>query len=624
MNEHSIGKTIANLRKSKGWTQVELAEKLMVSDKAISKWESEAGFPEISQLPVMAKLFNVTIDYLMTGKVPEKEIVIMSKMELCAKNDDIKLLEGITLKTRDENGKSILAYAKTYNSKNVLREIILKYGKCAFDELVDHLVLNSRIVKAHFAQALSYALMTNTFSVLKDTFNNLQFQETSVHYRSAEKDPGLRLWVYVSNLTEADLEDQSFDKVFDLLVNTNIVHYTVYKFMFDKRKDEFLIKNSAYSPVYSKLIWRDGLMHLLKSSYQYNNLKLFNKYVEKIKQWDKESSIAIGLAENDTTRKKFGSDNRLLEETIRQNPLIGFSQGLIEMLLEKGDIALAEELHNHNIIYNIKSVESDKIRIAKLKLDKSISKMELKVQSAIHNGILSVNELLAINDFKTIKKALYQYPIHIIELLCNIKKQGRRAVFKFAIDSNDKELANMVLNDSLNEKNQTNMGSYYAETLFDHILIKYWKIDHKDNYTSRIKTTADMLKSLQEQRGKIITELSLKIDKEKVVGELTNEYFENELAKGNIEIVIIKLCVRMEAILRCDYHYDGDFSEMLTKYCNTFNTYDDEDNDYDPYTPEMLHKLRMQRNGIVHSEKCKECLSVKDIKWCIDYICKLG
>ena len=72
MSEHSIGKTIAALRKSKGWTQVELAEKLNVSDKAVSKWESEAGLPEIFQLPVMANLFDVSIDYLMTGKTEEK------------------------------------------------------------------------------------------------------------------------------------------------------------------------------------------------------------------------------------------------------------------------------------------------------------------------------------------------------------------------------------------------------------------------------------------------------------------------------------------------------------------------------------------------------------------------
>lgn len=79
MSEHSIGKTIASLRKSKGWTQVELAEKLNVSDKAVSKWESEAGFPEISQLPALANLFGVTIDYIMTGKTAEKERILNSK-----------------------------------------------------------------------------------------------------------------------------------------------------------------------------------------------------------------------------------------------------------------------------------------------------------------------------------------------------------------------------------------------------------------------------------------------------------------------------------------------------------------------------------------------------------------
>ena len=68
MAEHSIGKMIAALRKTKGWTQVELAEKLNISDKAVSKWESEAGYPEITMFPRLADLFGVSIDYLMTGK----------------------------------------------------------------------------------------------------------------------------------------------------------------------------------------------------------------------------------------------------------------------------------------------------------------------------------------------------------------------------------------------------------------------------------------------------------------------------------------------------------------------------------------------------------------------------
>ncbi len=45
MENQSIGKKIAELRKTKGWTQLELAEKLNVSDKAVSKWEKDREFP---------------------------------------------------------------------------------------------------------------------------------------------------------------------------------------------------------------------------------------------------------------------------------------------------------------------------------------------------------------------------------------------------------------------------------------------------------------------------------------------------------------------------------------------------------------------------------------------------
>lgn len=88
MSEHSIGKTIANLRKSKGWTQVELAEKLKVSDKAVSKWEKDNGFPSMEFFPTLSELFDVSIDYIMTGKQVEPKIITISKLELCAKNDD--------------------------------------------------------------------------------------------------------------------------------------------------------------------------------------------------------------------------------------------------------------------------------------------------------------------------------------------------------------------------------------------------------------------------------------------------------------------------------------------------------------------------------------------------------
>ena len=96
--EHSIGKTIAALRKQNGWTQVELAEKLGVSDKAVSKWESNGGYPEVSQFPSIAKIFGVSIDYLMTG---EETALPTESVDKEMPTETIGAKEKITMKTRD-------------------------------------------------------------------------------------------------------------------------------------------------------------------------------------------------------------------------------------------------------------------------------------------------------------------------------------------------------------------------------------------------------------------------------------------------------------------------------------------------------------------------------------------
>lgn len=343
MSAHSVGKTIAALRKAKGWTQAVLADKLGVSDKAVSKWESGAGLPEISQLPALAALFNVTIDYIMTGKPPEKETVTISKAEL---------------------------YAKPEN--------------------------------------------------------------------------------------------------------------------------------------------RD-----------------------------------------------------------------------------------------------------------------MITQQEMQIQSALHNGIISIQELKKINNFDLIKKALYEYPIHTIEVLDKFyREKDWRKLFEFAVDNIDR-----VLSDAIIEQDTENI---------ERQLLRYWQRDELNKgefyvsrkeilYGNRVERKRTSLKEVSDYlsrvRQRIIDELSDSFDKKKVFDELAKDYFYDELNKGNREIVIVKLCVRMEAVLKYDYHFEGNFSEMLSKYCGMFNTTDDESNGFDPYTPAMLNKLRLQRNSIVHSEKVEKPMSDDDLKWCIDYIC---
>ena len=72
--QHSIGKTIKELRKSRGLTQEELAEKIGVTAQAISKWENESGMPDLSQIVPLAHVFGVSTDTILgTGDIKKNE-----------------------------------------------------------------------------------------------------------------------------------------------------------------------------------------------------------------------------------------------------------------------------------------------------------------------------------------------------------------------------------------------------------------------------------------------------------------------------------------------------------------------------------------------------------------------
>ncbi len=61
-----IAENIVSLRKSKGLTQLQLAEQLNYSDKAVSKWERGESLPDISVIKQIADFFSVSVDYLLT------------------------------------------------------------------------------------------------------------------------------------------------------------------------------------------------------------------------------------------------------------------------------------------------------------------------------------------------------------------------------------------------------------------------------------------------------------------------------------------------------------------------------------------------------------------------------
>lgn len=80
MKKQTLGMMISSLRKEKGITQLELAGKMGVTDKAVSKWERDLSFPDINSIPKLAEVFEVSMDELMQVKTETKENMSKNKI----------------------------------------------------------------------------------------------------------------------------------------------------------------------------------------------------------------------------------------------------------------------------------------------------------------------------------------------------------------------------------------------------------------------------------------------------------------------------------------------------------------------------------------------------------------
>lgn len=116
--ENTLGKRIASLRKEKNLKQEDLAQMLNISPQAISKWENDLTCPDISILPELSKILNVSIDELLIGKKELNDVKLIPQEERKELND-VKLIIQIF---SDENGKI------TINLPMALLEVALEMG----------------------------------------------------------------------------------------------------------------------------------------------------------------------------------------------------------------------------------------------------------------------------------------------------------------------------------------------------------------------------------------------------------------------------------------------------------------------------------------------------------------
>lgn len=280
-----------------------------------------------------------------------------------------------------------------------------------------------------------------------------------------------------------------------------------------------------------------------------------------------------------------------------------------------------------------KIVEINKLENDDYNPDNKLKDNDERIKLCIHEGILNIDELLATNDYDLIKNNLYEYPINFIEIFSDmINKKDYKNLFRTAVDMGLD--TDSILKENLNKFSKNLISEFWTN---GKSAVETWKKRPVDEFKkvqeSNFKYIKDwnnngliieeLLTKFKESRDIIIQELEFENAKNKITKNLTQEFFEGELKMNNVDRVVINLCVKLEAILKYDYRYDGDFQEMLSKYCETFNTHDDECNDYDPKTPMLLNKLRIYRNGMVHANATEESLTRNEIIYCINYICNL-
>lgn len=131
----------------------------------------------------------------------------------------------------------------------------------------------------------------------------------------------------------------------------------------------------------------------------------------------------------------------------------------------------------------------------------------------------------------------------------------------------------------------------------------------------------DLLSYFDTCRDRIIENAVLEINMESAAEGLTPEYFADLLKKGDTETVVVKLCVRLEAYLK-RRHYPGSLFEMLDEYCRELRE-NGRRGGKSTETADLLQKLRMARNNIVHANDARAPMTAEELRKCTEYICGL-
>lgn len=467
--KHKIGNCIAKLRKDKGWTQNEFAEKLQVSDKTISKWESNKGDPSIEFLPVIAELFNITIDFLLTGKEQEK-IVTMSKLELCAKNDDIEMVKENYYEwdTKNEDNKTLFSYILEYESINLFNYF-----------WTDKYIWNIYGFYGHndfkFWQIIyKIRILHNDITVVRDLIR-LDHIDSKRLYVGSQSNDTIKYDGKNSALVKRKILTNEFIEF--ILYDKRVSKEIRKQFLVQQEEREFNSPAFSYPYILDIVAKKKDfkLLEELLNSIENCNIKNDKEYNRLVNDRNGNEHIAL----------PFFGITTVLEETIK----FLFNEEKHRLAKLSNEINKVAFKYVNKLGFHISKVyiaDENELRMAKINKNKSISKKDKLKQSVIFNGLVNIDKLIALDNYNFYKEmikmpaTIKELEIDLIknknykELLKLCQEYDHHKIFELIRDANFKELERMT-------KEKTNpylFNTYGKNTLNREINSKYFKKEH--------------------------------------------------------------------------------------------------------------------------------------------------
>ncbi len=264
MNYETIGKFIQEKRKEKNLTQKELAEKLGVTDKAVSKWERGLGCPDVSILEVLSKELGVSILELLKGRIIENEIIKVTEA-----NDYIQQ----TIKYTKNNIKD--------NINKIISFLIISISIILILLNIENIISMNKKYKYNFDLESYQTIKNNIKKIEKNTeiiLNNQGIYEKEDYTTICEilnnniktiKNKNLINETGVKEYTRNEIYIQDMDTIID-----NIQMIKLAKIIEKYNKDE-IYTQSLMDNIYIKII--SGIYTDFNTSYKY---KLIDSTIE--------------------------------------------------------------------------------------------------------------------------------------------------------------------------------------------------------------------------------------------------------------------------------------------------------------------------------------------------------